>query len=403
MPETPAIPDYIHQSVRSLPPLPAGVNRLLELARTPDAPFREIAEVISADQTLTARVLRAANSAFYGTSRRVRTIKQATVVLGSDAIINLALSISALNLEGEVERAWPGDLDAYWRHNIAVAILAREMAGNMLMTNAEEVFVAGLLHDIGKLVLLSHFGERYAALLSETSADAPFHVREREALETDHAVAGHALCLHWKLPASLTRAIAHHHDTTPAPADSIGAVVRNANDLVKLMGLGESCNPHVLLRPPQHLPHTSLRRPQLRTLLLDLPPAVHKAAEAFGKAAAAAPDAGDTPAPQRPVVRLHVQAPEAYEVLRPALWAMGFEPLAPHDPSSSSAEDGTALDAAYVTDQPEALASEADGVPALDYAAWRADHGQPLGDGHLDASLLRAWLSEHLAAPAPAV
>jgi len=88
----PTVPDYILDSVRSLPPLPASVQRLLTIARDPDVDFREITQVIETDQTLTARTLRAANSAFYGVPRRVETVRQAAVLLGSDTLVNMALS-----------------------------------------------------------------------------------------------------------------------------------------------------------------------------------------------------------------------------------------------------------------------------------------------------------------------
>ena len=115
-----AVPDYIHESVRTLPVLPTAVTRLLSLARDINVDFREIARVIETDQTLTARTLRAANSPLNGVSRPVKTVRQAAVLLGADTIINLALGVSVISLQSGLYKNLPVDPNAFERHSIAV-------------------------------------------------------------------------------------------------------------------------------------------------------------------------------------------------------------------------------------------------------------------------------------------
>ena len=108
------VPDYIHESVRTLPVLPTAVTRLLSLARDVNVDFREIARVIETDQTLTARTLRAANSPLNGVSRPVKTVRQATVLLGTDTIINLALGVSVISLQSGLYKNLPVESLSVW-------------------------------------------------------------------------------------------------------------------------------------------------------------------------------------------------------------------------------------------------------------------------------------------------
>ena len=105
MPVHSAIPSFVLDSVRSLPPLPAAVNKLLALAREPDADFRQITTVIETDQTLTARTLKASNSAIYGLPKRVETVRQATVLLGREALLSLAVGASVTSLQESLKLA----------------------------------------------------------------------------------------------------------------------------------------------------------------------------------------------------------------------------------------------------------------------------------------------------------
>src|SRR5690606_28646388 len=123
----------ILQRVSALPPLPAAIGRLLRLVNDPDGDFQEIARTIALDQTLTAQILRIANSAFYGFSHQIRTVQQATVILGRHAVRNMALSLAMITLRNRMQTGWPLTPEVFWRHSMGVAcgasLLARHVRG----------------------------------------------------------------------------------------------------------------------------------------------------------------------------------------------------------------------------------------------------------------------------------
>ncbi len=398
MPVHSAIPSFVLDSVRSLPPLPAAVNKLLTLARDPDADFRQITAVIETDQTLTARTLKASNSAIYGQPKRVETVRQATVLLGREALLSLAVGASVTSLQEKLKHPWPGDPVAFWRHSLAVGMMARSIARRLRTVEPETAFVAGLLHDIGKLVMLNHFGDLYAqVLMAAQYGTQPLHLLERETVEVDHAVVGHALCLHWNLPASLTHAVAEHHDSTPPAAGSIADIVRNANDLIKMVRFGESGNRYAELRPSRFLPHNKIPPSILREMIVYLPVEMREAERIFGNEIPPMPSEGD-PTPKY-LVHVNVSVPEERELLSFLLFSRRCEPIHLDGGFKSEAPADAEL-IGLITDTPldpaRSLAYSNNNVPVLDYGAWRSASGQPTREGNLDVSMLNNWLSENL-------
>ena len=395
---TAAVPDYIHESVRALPVLPIAVTRLLSLARDIDADFREIARVIETDQTLTARTLRAANSPLNSVSRQVKTVRQATVLLGTDTIVNLALGVSVISLQSGLYKNLPVDPNEFGRHSIAVGLAARTLAQHFKLPNPSEAFVAGLLHDIGKLVLLMHYGESYARLMRKAwQQSKPLHELEIDAYDLDHALVGHVLSLHWNLPLSIAQAVAEHH-SEPAPR-SVADVVSRANDLVKTIQLGDSGNRYVTLTPASGPPRDRISREVLREMVLALPRLTHKAEEALGhnvNGVASKASGGACPR-----VHLHFREAEEQEILTAMLWSMGYEPTSPREAAlagsgaPSSAAPIALLSSVPAADLQPSVYQERE-VPVLDYASWRVRRHLALGDP-FDVYQLRAWLEAGLA------
>lgn len=390
------IPDYIHESVRALPVLPTAVTRLLSLARDVDADFREIARVIETDQTLTARTLRAANSPLNAVSRRVKTVRQATVLLGTDTIVNLVLGVSVISLQSGLYKNLPMDPNAFGRHSIAVAIAARTLAMHFKLPNPSEAFVAGLLHDIGKLVLLMHHGEDYARLMRQArQGEAPLNELELDAYDLDHALVGHVLCMHWNLPSAMAQAVAEHH-AAPSPR-SIADVVSRANDLIKTIQVGDSGNRFVDLASADAPPRDQISRDVLRELVRALPRLAHQAEDAaLGNDQNGTSTDGPATPKEHPRVHVHVKGPDEAEMLLAMLWSMGYEPL------ETPAANGSAVPAtpvALITNAPthdlHRLAYQQNSVPVLDYAAWRVEQGLALGQS-FDAYQLRAWLEQKI-------
>ena len=389
------VPGFILDSVRSLPPLPASVGRLLEIACEPNVEFREIARVIELDQTLTARILRAANSAMYGVPRRVQTVNQATVLLGRDTIVNLALSISVMSAQSRVDtESWPIAPSEFWRHSFAVASLARGMAAHVPGVSPDECYVGGLLHDIGKMVMLDHFRDVYAqVVMAAQYGMKPLFMLERDVLETDHAAVGHALCLHWKIPMSITRAISEHHEENDPAPGTVADIVRNANDLAKAANVGNSGSQFAELRSSPRLPARQIPKARLHDLIKDLPENVASAEHAFGTAK-------DEPESSighdsKLSMHLHIEDLAERDFVRCVLWSLGYET----DPVDDAFPPNPERVIGMLADGPlpgrTVTAYQSVGIPVLDYAAWRVGDGEP-SDNHFNVVLLRQWLEQNL-------
>ena len=390
------IPDFAHDAVLSLPPLPEAAQRILQLAGDPDVDFRQIVGVISVDQTLTARVLRVANSAVYGTTREIETIRQATVFLGRETIIQLALGVSVLNLKVSYDDFDTFSASAFWQHSIAVATAARHLA-QQININPEEAFIAGLMHDIGKLVLIEHFGARYAKIIGFAQQGArPLHQIEYNLIGVDHAVVGQALCQHWKLPPMLAQAVTGHHTPHAEAVGLLPAVVQSANALAKTVGLGVGGNRYLLCegRP--------LANAQSRDLVLRLPKEVRETEAAFGSTPSGTDVRDDDMLPlKRLTTYVSVEDPAVEDVLSVALWSMGYEAVSvdwtKHPSGTSQLDEGAA---GIVTDRPERLEIGSLArleVPVLNYRRWASKH---TAENEIDIVGLRAWLKESLYLPA---
>ena len=382
------VPDDIVDSIGTLPVLPTAVTRLLALTQNDEVSFRELASVVESDPTLMARTLRLANSPLYSTARQIKTVQQAMVLLGTEVIVNLAVGVSIVSIQVRLYERLPIDAEAFGRHSVAVALAARKLARHFKLPNPGEAFVVGLLHDIGKLVLLRHFGEAYARLMVRAQqGEKALNELEQEVYELDHAVVGYALCRHWNLPCSMAEAVATHHAAT-LPR-SLGDLVSKANDLVKTIQIGNSGNCYITAVQGQ--PGDLIAHGWLRELILSLPVETQYAEEALGRSAGSG-KYNSKKETSRPLVQLQIANPEAQVLLTSMLLAMGFEPTATFDFLTA---DGDTRPIALVTDASPSdrrrQAYEQLGVAVLDYAAFRKEYGMA-GGNSFDVCRLWAWL-----------
>ena len=244
----PLTTERLLQSVEDLPSLPDVALKVTRLVEDPNVNAVAIERVVSTDQALTARVLRLANSAFYGVSRRIGTVREAVVILGFRTIKTLTLAACLYPaLTGEL-RGYGLGRGELWRHSIACAISAQALARQVGSTaphvgpvSPDEAFVAGLLHDIGKMVLSIHLKEYLGQTRDRALAEGiSFLAAERAILGVDHAQAGAAIAEKWNLPAALVDAIACHHDPLAAQHGNIGlaCVAHVADALCLSLGIG---------------------------------------------------------------------------------------------------------------------------------------------------------------------
>lgn len=201
-------------TIRNLPTLPAVLARLSELIADPEATAKDVAEVISSDPAISASLLRIVNSPFYGLPNRVSTISHAIVILGFNTVRSVVLSTSIVKTFGGKGKA-PSTLnrEQFWIHSIGCAagcrVLARHV-GDMAMQ--EEYFMAGLLHDIGKIVEDQYFHADFAAIEKDVLArDVLIREAEEARLGVDHADVGALLFETWQLAPGIIEAVRCHH------------------------------------------------------------------------------------------------------------------------------------------------------------------------------------------------
>lgn len=231
------------EQVGELPTLPHVVQKLASMIGRPNISAEEIGALIEKDQVLSAKVLRLANSPFYGFPSRIASVAHAVVVLGLSVVKGLTLCATAFDM---MKNAGMNEL---WRHSLGVAITAHILGAKAGMKNPEEVFVGGLLHDIGKVVLYVKWpdvGQQITLATRNTSRS--LMETEQALFEVSHADVGGWLATAWHLPTSLREPILHHHSPSAAQDAKLQtAIVHVADVLVKGFACG---NPGDDLVPP---------------------------------------------------------------------------------------------------------------------------------------------------------
>lgn len=199
------------QSIIQLPALPAVAQEVVELVDNPQTSASQLGKVIESDQGLTSKVLKIANSAFYGFPRQISTIDFAIIVLGFDALKEIVISISLVSaLQKKNDASF--DAKGFWDHAIFSAVIARRLARDLGYRVSGEVFVGALLHDMGITVLHQHFQEEYREMCEKVrQSEVTFLEAEQEVLGVTHAEIGGWLAERWNFPSQLVEAIAKHH------------------------------------------------------------------------------------------------------------------------------------------------------------------------------------------------
>jgi putative nucleotidyltransferase with HDIG domain len=229
--------NQVVKSIRDLPALPSIVMDLISSFEREDVDVTTLAEKMSRDQAMAAKTLRLANSSFYGLPAKVKTVKQAIVVLGFDSARALAVASSVIDsLDAGGSRHI--DVAGFWRHSIAAALCAKSLARHAHI-DQDHAFIAGLLHDIGRLVLASRFPDQYAGVIEDSAGrDSTLAEAEVRLLGVDHQRVGQMLAENWKFPPLIQRAIGTHHAPASADLGDVPGVVHVANAMVHALDLG---------------------------------------------------------------------------------------------------------------------------------------------------------------------
>ncbi len=221
--------------------LPMIYYRIDEVISRPNTSMADIGKIVGQDPGLTVRLLRLANSAFYHFPTKIETITQALVVIGTQQLRELVLATSIVNLFQGI----PKDLvnmESFWRHSIACGLAARMMATYRHEANVERYLIAGMVHDVGRLIMYKKIGDlSRSALIHSRTSGKPLYLAEKEVIGFDHGQIGRLLLQSWNLPQSLEEAVAFHH--RPNLADHFpmeAATVHLADIMVNALQWGTS-------------------------------------------------------------------------------------------------------------------------------------------------------------------
>jgi putative nucleotidyltransferase with HDIG domain len=223
--------------ITKLPPSPGTMMRITTLLRDFNASMREVTQAISYEPVLVVRILRLANSPVYALERNVTSIQSAIAAVGSKAVHDIVMiGLASTTFSKEIKNS--PIAKKIWEHSLAVAMTARELSKLLGMRGTEEAFTCGLLHDIGKLILLSNDVEGYTTLLDNEGESAMLQ-GEIELYGYNHAEVGSLIAKRWNLPEEVYFSILHHHNPSQSEHGTLVAhLVDVADTMCNIKGFG---------------------------------------------------------------------------------------------------------------------------------------------------------------------
>lgn len=238
-------PERIVRETHSLSSLPTVYYQLVEAIEEPTSSNRDIERILHSDSGLAARLLRIANSALYAFPSKIDTIGRAITVIGTAQLRELTLAASVIKMFDNISSELV-DMQSFWTHSIACGICARALAGYRREPNTERLFVAGLLHDIGRVLMFSKIPQQAGdAMQRATDTGELLFKVEKELIGFDHAAVGYALLNQWKLPAPIVNAVRYHHRPALNNLNSDAAIVHLADIISNALQLGSSGGKYV--------------------------------------------------------------------------------------------------------------------------------------------------------------
>lgn len=240
--------------ISQLPTLPNIYSMLTKAMSTPGSSAQTIRSIIEKDQSLTIKVLKIVNSAFYGFPQKIKTIAHAVVILGFNEIKHLTLAVSLVhNFKNSSQNVCQFDYIAFWEHSLAVAVCSRIIAQkckSLAVKDPDEAFTLGLVHDMGKLVEAQHMTEEFNAVFMQSQDEKDYFLnQEKNLIGVTHQEIGSQLAIKWKLPETFAIAIKNHNtpdlSLVKEPVFVLISIVHLADILVKSLNIGFSGDPYV--------------------------------------------------------------------------------------------------------------------------------------------------------------
>jgi putative nucleotidyltransferase with HDIG domain len=261
------------EKVKDLPPLPVVVMRAMEMTLDPNISVHNLQQVISQDQALSAKILRIVNSAMYSLRREISTVSHAVAILGLETVKSI---IMAASVEHVFQTANDLSTKLMTDHSWGTALAARAIARRVRYENAEEALVCGLMHDIGKPVMLNNLRSRYTEILSQVyNGNSSFHQIELLTFGFSHAHVGALLARKWNFPPQLAEAVGYHHNPISAPSyRQLACIVNMANLLMIHMGIGFENDKNLLLEKQPAAEQLNLDASRLEAIMLEVQTAI---------------------------------------------------------------------------------------------------------------------------------
>ena len=384
--------DSISKVIQTLRPFPIIADRVLKLVREEDVDFQELTRLISTDPVLTSLIIGLANSPLYGTiNRRIDSLHRAILVLGRDHVVEAVMVHILRSVRESVQVSWPGGDIYFWQHSIAVGIATRLLTTHLHLPYVQQALIAGLLHDVGKLLLLGYKPQSYEKILDQVDKfRMPLHKLEQEYFGFTHTDVGQLACEKWNLPDDFALAIAAHHEPPDTVTDSLSNLVRNANLIVKIAGIGNGGDPFAATSNLTKLPHARLRWSTMQQLIQSLPEIVNELTSMIFGTSLVVQTRVQIPVIQNQQETVFVSILDKNEQLlvRYILTTMGFITRGDFKESKSTIKNMDSI-GIIVTDFPEQF-PRGDKV-IINYQEWKLDQGD-LPENALHIFSLRDWL-----------
>lgn len=265
--------NIILAKVRDLPTLPDMIHKVLTLVRDESTSAKKLGDLISYDQAISSRLLKVANSAYYGFMHEIATVQHAIVMMGFKEIKSLATGIAVFdtmrgdNSEASLMR------EEFWMHSMGCALAGQIICKKMVGVDAETSFTSSLLHDIGKLVLDVSLTQEYVKVLEKVRVSGVSMVdAEQEVLGFNHADVGRWLCEKWKFPPILVSPISFHHQLEMVDVNYmvITSIVHLADILCKRAQIGNGGDNKIPVIQPQAQKHLKLKEDDLEKMVEQL-------------------------------------------------------------------------------------------------------------------------------------
>ena len=280
LPTGEALKQRILRHMKDLPPIPQTILKAREIMTNPESDFKELANLFETDQAIAAKILKLANSPYYGYSGKITSIQRASVILGHRTLVELLTVIGTAGMLGNKLVGYWLDSGALWKHSLAVAFGSRIIASKTEPALSNDAFTSGLIHDVGKLILDQYIKERWE-LFEKFMADGEhtFLDAEKKILDLDHAEVASEVCINWNIPEPLTVAIRYHHHPSQSNNSELAYIVHVADAIAMMTGLGLGIDGTLYQMDDTAMAFLNLREENLNDIMGKVLEAVQKISE----------------------------------------------------------------------------------------------------------------------------